>query len=244
MITVSIVSHRHGQMVPRLVDQLLMLPEVAKVVVTLNVEEDLVWPDLNRLVVIRNQHPKGFGANHNAAFHKCETAYFCVLNPDVLLLENPFGRLIESLSDPAVALVGPLVVAPNGRVEDSIRTFPTFRSLLCKALYSSDGRYQVSYGEPDIEPDWIAGMFMLFRSADFVALNGFDEAFFLYYEDVDICKRVWQNGRKVIACLSIRVMHDARRDSRKVWRYRWWHARSLLLYLVRYAGRRTSSTRR
>ncbi|WP_431323484.1 glycosyltransferase [Rhizobium sp. YTU87027] len=236
MITVSIVSHQHGDMVSRLVNQLLLFPEVTKVILTLNVSEELDWPISDRLVIVRNQLPKGFGANHNAAFQACDTAYFCVLNPDVILAASPFPHLLKLFSDPEVALVGPLVVAPDGRVEDSIRRFPTLVSLLLKAVGLSEGRYSISFGEDDLAPDWIAGMFMLFKSRDFASLNGFDERFFLYYEDVDICARIWRNRRKVMACPSVKIVHDARRDSRKIWRYRRWHVRSLFLYLTRYAG--------
>ena len=57
-------------------------------------------------------------------------------------------------------------------------------------------------------------MFMLVRSADYMAVGGFDEGFFLYYEDVDICARLWRSGRKVVICPEAIVVHDARRASR------------------------------
>jgi len=244
MITVSIVSHQHGVMVTQLLNQLLLFPEVTKVILTLNVNEELDSPISDRLVIIRNQLPKGFGANHNAAFQACDTTYFCVLNPDVVLATSPFPTLLKQFSDPQVALVGPLVVAPDGRVEDSIRTFPTPLSLLLKAVGLSEGRYSVTYGQDNLAPDWIAGMFMLFRSNSFASLNGFDERFFLYYEDVDICARIWRSSLKIVACPSVKIVHDARRHSRTLWRYRRWHLRSLVLYLTRYAGQHPRRARR
>jgi N-acetylglucosaminyl-diphospho-decaprenol L-rhamnosyltransferase len=194
LIAVSIVSHGHGDMVARLVGQLLAFPEVAQIILTLNVPESVALPDDARLTVIGNVEPKGFGANHNAAFVHCTQTFFCPLNPDIEFDRNPFPVLSAALTDDRVALVAPLVKSPDGKIEDSMRRFPTPASLLMKALGGSDGRYVVCEGQANFAPEWVAGMFMLFRSRDFHDLGGFDERFFLYYEDVDICVRVVAEG--------------------------------------------------
>ena len=85
-ITLSIVSHGQRDIALRMLDDILRLspPDVAEIIYTANIpERDL--PALNmghiRLVVIRNETPKGFGSNHNTAFSHCRTPYFCVMNP-------------------------------------------------------------------------------------------------------------------------------------------------------------------
>jgi hypothetical protein len=237
MIAVSIVSHGHGGMVARLVGQLLALPEVAQVILTLNVPESVALPDDARVRVIDNAAPKGFGANHNAAFAVCTETLFCPLNPDIEFDGNPFPVLCAAFADHRVALVAPLVKSPAGQIEDSMRRFPTPASLLIKAIGGSDGRYVVRDDQPDFSPEWVAGMFMLFRSRHFHDLGGFDERFFLYYEDVDICARVWQGGMKVRACPRGRVIHDAQRESRRRLRHLRWHVVSLARYFCKYWGR-------
>lgn len=238
MITISIVSHGHGAMVERLLSQALSFQDVQKIILTLNIPEQRALPVSEKILVIRNDEPHGFGANHNAAFRQCETEFFCVLNPDVLFFEDPFPQLLSVLEKKhEAAVVAPLVVTSGGRTEDSARHFPTIFSLMAKLAGRADGRYPVEFGQADIEPDWIAGMFMLFRSADYKSLGGFDEAFFLYYEDVDICARVWKSGRKVVLSPSEKVIHDAQRASHKSWRFRRWHLQSLLRYLSRYTFR-------
>ena len=77
-------------------------------------------------------------------------------------------------------------------------------------------------------------MFMLFRAEAFFRVGGFDEDFFLYYEDVDICTRLWKDGSRVLACPGAQVIHEARRASRRNVRYMRWHAASLLRYLGKY----------
>jgi GT2 family glycosyltransferase len=78
---------------------------------------------------------------------------------------------------------------------------------------------------------------MLFRSEAFADVGGFDERFFLYYEDVDICARLWNAGWKVVLQPSVSVVHDARRSSHRDLRYASLHARSMMLYFSKHLGR-------
>ena len=213
-ITVSIVSHGHASWVQPLVPHVLACPDVAHLILTRNIAEDIALPSDARLSIVDNTVAKGFGTNHNTAFRACRTPYFCVLNPDVWWTEDPFSGLLACLEATRAAVAGPLVIGPDGHAADSIRRFPTFLSLLRKAVGSDDGRYQTTFGAPCFPADWVAGMCMLFRSADFAAVGGFDEAFFLYYEDVDICARLWDSGRSVAACPKSLVTHAAQRASR------------------------------
>jgi N-acetylglucosaminyl-diphospho-decaprenol L-rhamnosyltransferase len=237
VIAVSIISHGHGEMIKGLIRALLACPEIRQVIVTRNIPEVLEIAQDDRIVWVDNALPKGFGANHNAAFAFCTQPFFCPLNPDIALFANPFPELMKGLARSDIALIAPLVVSPFGGVEDSMRHFPTLRSLATKALGRGDGRYVVQAGQADFFAEWVAGMFMLFRSEDFARLKGFDERFFLYYEDVDICVRVWQQGLKVAACPRVSVVHHARRDSRRSLRYLRWHLASMGRYFLKYWGR-------
>lgn len=230
-IAVSIVSHGHGPMVNRLIAQLRDCSEVGRIILTRNIPEPGEPPADDLVEVVRPDMPRGFGANHNAAFLHCREPYFCVLNPDIHLCGNPFPSLLACIEGTTAALAAPLIVAPNGDVEDSIRRFPTLRSLLLKAMGAGDGRYMVSREDASFRPDWVAGMFMLLRADDFAQIGGFDERYFLYYEDVDICMRLWQAERPVVACPSATAIHDARRASRKSLRHLRWHLASMGRYL-------------
>ncbi len=236
-VTVSLVSHGHGAMVEQLICQLSDCPEVGQIILTRNIPEPSVLQPTETLEITNNQIPAGFGANHNAAFKRCREPFFCVVNPDIKLSENPFPALLACLSKSNTALAAPLVVAPVGTVEDSIRRFPTPFSLLAKAMGNSDGRYDVMPGQPTLYPEWIAGMFMLFRSELFSQVGGFDSGFFLYYEDVDICTRLWKFGAQIVACPSVSVIHVARRESHRNWRFLRWHLASMARYFYKHFGR-------
>jgi GT2 family glycosyltransferase len=69
-----------------------------------------------------------------------------------------------------------------------------------KMFRKSDGRYTLTKDSPTQEVDWVAGCLMLFHTREFKSIGGFDEKFFLYYEDVDICAKTWAKQEKVLVC--------------------------------------------
>ena len=179
-VTVSIISHNQAALAQRLIGDLLAhCGRDIEIILTSNIPEDL--SELPKSVqVIRNLSPKGFGANHNAAFKAFSAEYFCVANPDVRLRSNPFPPLLAALAHGHVGVAAPLVSSPHGEPEDSARRFPTAASLFRKLLGSAP-RLDYEIGYTPISPDWVAGMFMLFRGDIFQAIDGFDERYFLYY---------------------------------------------------------------
>lgn len=225
-----------------LVESLLVISTVKQIIITKNIPEDLTLPANSRILTIENLTTKGFGANHNAAFKYCHQPFFCPINPDIKLLEDPFSELIHQIEATNSGIVAPLVLSPEGKVEDSIRHFPTPLSLFRKALGGSDGRYSVEPNTPPFQPEWVAGMFMLFRSAEFIKIGGFDETYFLYYEDVDICTRAHKAGIKITACPKISVIHEAQRRSHKNMTHLRWHIASMIKYFWKNRAPRTEKS--
>jgi N-acetylglucosaminyl-diphospho-decaprenol L-rhamnosyltransferase len=237
MISISIVSHGHGPMIPALINQLLTFPQVGKIILTLNTPESIQLPSDLRLVCISNKAPKGFGANHNAAFEHCATPYFCVLNPDIFFIQNPFPSLLEGFANPLVGLAAPIIKSLDGNIEDSVRHFITPISLMRRYLSSDDGAYSFVEGGVSFHPEWVAGMFMLFNTSTYRDIAGFDENYYLYVEDIDICTRVWLSGKQVLVVPEAAVIHDAQRASRANLRFMRWHISGLIRYFVKYWGR-------
>jgi GT2 family glycosyltransferase len=241
LISVSIVSHGHAEVAARLFDDLRVhKPTGIEVILTLNIEEALPFdPDSFPFSVktIRNASPRGFATNHNAAFDLAGGNFFCVLNPDIRVTADPFLALIRELRNPAVGAVAPLILAPDGAIEDSARPFPTLSSLVCKALGAEPKQYY-EIGEESISPDWIGGMFMLLRRDAFAAVGGFDARYHLYYEDVDLCARLRLAGYDIRLVPSASAVHLARRQSRRDIRYLLWHLRSMIRYILSGTRRR------
>jgi len=243
-VTVSIVSHGHGSMLNSLISSLLGFQQVKSIILTMNIPE--IFPEIldERIVLIQNQTPQGFAVNHNAAFQQSDSEYFCVLNPDVVFEENPFPLLLEDLiANSQIGLIAPLVKDLQGKVEDSARPFLSVQNLVRRNLMSQTDAYPLIEGGPLFFPEWIAGMFMLYPSATYAAVKGFDEQYFLYVEDADICTRIWRAGYKVGLDPRIAIIHDARRVSLKSWQHFSWHIQGILRYLCKFAYRLPKTSR-
>ncbi len=239
--TFSIVSHRQGALVALLLGDIARhCPADVEVVVVVNVPEDEGYlhgfpPD--RLTVIRNETARGFGANHNAASRVARGRHFVVTNPDVRFHSDPLPPITSLLQRSSVGAVGPLVLGPSGTPEDSARRFPTVLSLARRVL-TKRGALDYDGSGPPLSIDWAAGMFLAFRNETFKAVGGFDERFFLYFEDVDLCARLHMRGLEVYLQPASIVIHDARRHSHRDLKYLSWHLASAMRYLARRAAGR------
>ena len=236
LVSVSVVSHGQLAMVLDLLEDIqeFCCATPLEVLLTLNIDEigaievsQYSFP----ISVIKNAEPKGFGANHNQAFKAASGTFFCVLNPDIRLLADPFPALIDVFANPAVGVCAPLVISIDGQAENSVRKFPTPMTILKKVV----GRgipldYEI--GNSLLLPDWVGGMFMFFRSAVYKQVKGFDERYFLYYEDVDLCARLTNLGFKVVFCPASKVIHLAQRTSHKSIKYLRWHISSMLRFFM------------
>lgn len=236
LVSVSIVSHGQANLVLELLKDLdqWCANENLEVLLVLNTPEVLPFKlsdFLYSIKIIKNEMPKGFAENHNAAFAQSAGDFFCVLNPDIRLGQSLFSPLLPMLDDHSVGLIAPLVVSPEGSVEDSARTFPTPLTILCKVLGGCLGSSYVIDRLP-VFPDWVGGMAMLFPRTVFQEIGGFDQRYFLYYEDVDLCARLRLRGYQVMLSPQVCVTHHAQRTSRRKLRYLSWHLRSMLRFFL------------
>ncbi|RST54320.1 glycosyltransferase family 2 protein [Variovorax sp. MHTC-1] len=222
-VTVSIVSHGQLELVRPLLEQLDRFSRAltAKVVLTQNIAE----PDLLagtqwgfEIERIENAVPLGFGANHNQAFDRCTTPWFLVLNPDIRFDRDVLAPLIAQAA-PDSGLLTPRILEPGKSAPEQHRAIITPLEIL--------RRKRPDYELP-LVPDWIPGLFMLFRSEAYRQVGGFDERFFMYGEDFDICARTRLAGWRLQVAEDLTALHDAQRASRTSLRHLYWHVTSLL----------------
>lgn len=236
LLSVSAVSHGQMSLISGLMQDIQKHCKHLKVefILTLNLDEPLPFVGSDffyPLKIIRNLTPKGFGANHNQAFKLASGQFFCVINPDIRFGSDPFSALLANLSHSCAGVIAPLVLDPDGNVEDSARRFPTPSIILSKVFRQ---RKQVDYSVSDqpMMPDWVGGMFMLFPRRVFQQLHGFDERYFLYYEDVDLCARLRLAGYQVAVRPDSKVVHHAQRSSHRSLKFLRWHMASMLRFFL------------
>jgi N-acetylglucosaminyl-diphospho-decaprenol L-rhamnosyltransferase len=220
-VTVSIVSHGHWDHIEPLLRQLSTWcgASIERVVLTLNVpervraEEGLAFP----VEVIRNARPRGFGANHNTAFARTTTPWFLVMNPDLRIDSDVIRPLLAA--EESAGLVAPRVQEPGCTEPEPYRTLVTPAELI---------RRRQQGHEPPERPSWIAGMFMLVRTSAYRGVRGFDERFFMYCEDVDLCVRLQLAGWKLQVATDVIVHHEAQRESHSSLHALLWHLSSFI----------------
>jgi N-acetylglucosaminyl-diphospho-decaprenol L-rhamnosyltransferase len=192
----------------------------------------------------------GFGGAANRGVAATDTRYVAVLNPDVVVKPETIGALVAALdANPRLAIVGPRIDTPNGEWYPSARAFPTLRDALGHAFLhfvAPRNRFSRRYKVLDHDPavarpaDWVSGTFFVVRRDAFDAVGGFDEAYFMYVEDVDLCWRLRQAGWDVRYDPAGRVTHVIGVSSERApYRMILAHHRSLFRFSVKtHTGRR------
>lgn len=242
LISFSVVSHGHGPHIVTLLESLVSsgLSTAcgnAEVLLTLNVPEPQLkaqvqqrdWPF--RVVVTENAAPLGFGANHNQAFAKARGDVFAVVNPDIAFLPLDANTGREALVvPPRVGVWVPRQVDRTGKVQDHCRALITPWSLLARVAMRLAGARSLSGVAPTAEvADWVNGALMWFPRQVYQALGGFDERYFMYCEDADLCLRLQLAGWRMQTA-PFNVLHDAQRNSLRPGKHLRWHLTSLVKF--------------
>lgn len=197
----------------------------------------------------------GFGTAANRGVAACREEYVLVANPDLVMAPGAVAALVAALdAEGSIGVVGPRIHTPDGRLYPSARQFPDLVTAMghgALGLLRPDNRFsrryhlaEASTADPRRDRtyvDWVSGTCMLVRRRAFEAVGGFDEAYFMYVEDVDLCWRLHAHGWRVAYEPAAEVTHEIGVSSRRVpYRMILEHHRSLW----RFARRTTVGARR
>jgi N-acetylglucosaminyl-diphospho-decaprenol L-rhamnosyltransferase len=159
----------------------------------------------------------GFGTAANRGVVATTGEYVMILNPDVVVEPGATKMLADVLdTEPLVAIVGPRVENPDGTLYPSVRRFPDLGMAIGHAFLGfvrPDNRFSRNYKMLDedrsqaADVDWVSGTCMLVRRCAFEEVDGFDESYFMYVEDVDLCWRLGRAGWRVAYEPRAAVMH-------------------------------------
>ncbi len=238
-ICISVVSHGQDDLVRELLESLAAhcCCEQLTVIVTRNIP-DTTQPHFEQyafpVTLLNNTTPRGFGANHNQAFLHCREDFFCVVNPDIVFVSDPFPHLTAAVAGSEIGVAAPLLVDSDGGLQDSWRDFPSPVRILQRLVFRESNGEDLQLPETSLAPDWVAGMFMLFPTSIYSRINGFDESYYMYCEDADICRRLALQGSGTLVVSTVQAIHDARRASHTTVRHLSWHISSLLRFFIKY----------
>jgi N-acetylglucosaminyl-diphospho-decaprenol L-rhamnosyltransferase len=163
------------------------------------------FPDVR---VIAQAFRAGFGANHNTVIRATDSRYVYVLNEDTTSSDWGFDRMVAFLdANPRLAALGPRLVYPTGRHQQSAWRFPT--PAVSVLGLPSLGRIGVeqSVGNCPRNVDWAIGAALVLRRQALGEVGLFDEGFFLYSEEVDLCRRLRRAGWRACYFPEVTVVH-------------------------------------
>lgn len=196
-----------------------------------------------RAKLVLTQQNIGYGGGQNLAFQYAQSDYHLVLNPDVFVSVDALNNAIRWMdAHPSVVLLAPDVCDPSGERSFLCRRMPSLSVLLLRGFAPRWVRHvfrrslawhemrDVVDGKNIVwDPPVVGGCFMLFRSAAYSALDGFDRRYFLYFEDYDLSLRAACQGR-IAYVPDVRISHAGGGASRKGLRHILMFARSALTF--------------
>jgi N-acetylglucosaminyl-diphospho-decaprenol L-rhamnosyltransferase len=172
------------------------------------------FPDVR---VIAQDARAGFGANHNTVIRATEGRYVYVLNEDTTAGDWAFDRIVSYLdAHPRVAALGPRLVYPDGRLQDSAWRFPTPLVSALGLLTVGKVGVKQSGGDAPHAVDWVMGAALVLRREALDEVGLFDEEFFLYSEEVDLQFRLREAGWEVHFFPEATVVHHESQFSAEI----------------------------
>ena len=184
-----------------------------------------LFPDVR---LIKNDSNLGFARAVNRSLVQGSAPYILILNPDTIVAPGFFEPLLEYMSAHGdVGVIGPRILDTDRTVQGSARAFPTLltalfgrRSILTRFFPDNPiTRENIltsrSDGSTPMAVDWVSGACMLVRRETVAHVGPMDARFFMYWEDADWCRRMWQNGWKVVYFPKSSVVHFAGVSSNK-----------------------------
>ncbi|NTW89659.1 MAG: glycosyltransferase family 2 protein [Candidatus Moranbacteria bacterium] len=163
------------------------------------------FPWLKNTEIIQGDKNLGFGAGHNALAKRGDAKYLLILNPDLKFIEpGTIGRLLRAIKETGSQVVGPRLITTEGVTQ--AWDHGGWRGILYY-WKSVIGIRETVVETKNRQVPWVSGAVFLIDKISFETVSGFDEEFFLYAEELDLCDRVRMNGNTITYAPSISVMH-------------------------------------
>jgi GT2 family glycosyltransferase len=220
LVDVVVVAYNSRDVLRTCVEPFLGDEEIHTIVVD-NASPDDSGDAVANLAVtlVGERDNRGFGAGCNAGWRAGSAPYVLFLNPDAELTANAVKTLGRALAvDTTVGAVGPRILERGGALDHSIRRFPRLSSTYAQAFFLHRLSRTRSWGDEVVRDDakyasshdveWLSGACLMVRRSALEQLQGFDEGFFMYCEDTDLCQRVWKLGLRVRYVAEAQAIHD------------------------------------
>jgi len=216
---------------------------------------EMLWREFPEVKVLANNQNFGFAKANNQAIAKAQGKYVLLLNPDTEFTEDTLKPIAQKMdADESIGVLGCRLLNSDGTLQPSVRRFPRKRDILV-ILFKLDRIFpklldhylarDFSYTQPPPNPllskgggvsmeqvHQVMGAFFLVRREVFEKIGLLDEEYFIWFEEVDFCRRVWQNGWKVVYYPNISIVHHSSKSfaQAQTWKKQLWFFQSAWRY--------------
>lgn len=245
-IIASVVLYKHNYNdIKSTLDSLIADESIDKIVLVDNGSHCLWLSELKnaKIEIITTRHNRGFGAGHNTVLSKYTDSadYFLICNPDISFPKGEMSKLYDYCLANNVDFSIPKIVYPDGTLQYACKLLPNPVQLFARRFFKNSGAelnqqyelHQADYGKPFFAPSF-SGCCIILSNAAVIYSGGFDERFFLYFEDVDLSRRLCDSDMKVVYCPVSVVYHEAQRRSYIKYKFLFYHVVSACKYFNKW----------
>lgn len=216
--SVITVTYNNGNSIQDYLESLSeYLPENSEVIIVDNHSTDDTVPIIEnfrqthkKIVLIKNEQNYGFSVGNNLAAQKARGGFLLILNPDIKITKGSLESLLNYLETREdIGIIAPKLIMEGGKVQPSVRKLPTLWGVIAEYYLGRKQEYDeyVPESKDPVEVEAVYGAAMLMRSSVFQEAGGFDEKYFVYYEDLDLCRRIKKRGYKVVYYPGVPFLH-------------------------------------
>jgi N-acetylglucosaminyl-diphospho-decaprenol L-rhamnosyltransferase len=242
-VFISVVNHRHDELITNS-NTLACLAKKYSVIIKSNTRPSdnlKKYCTKNDIHLLHTNKKNGFGTNNNDVFKYSlenlnleKNDYFLVLNPDVEISVEALSKLLTAATknQSDISTINLFRNTDMTIYDYSIRKKPTLLNPIKTIFgFKRNDFYNKDEIKNPIEVDWASGSFLLFKSDCYQSLNGFNEKYFMYFEDADICRRAHSKNYSVVYYPEIKAVHYASFKNRKIFsRHTLWYLFSSVRY--------------
>jgi len=229
-LSIIIVNYNTGPVTRACIESILKqkLPFKFEIIVVDNdsSDESVVYlrSDFPEITVIANERNMGLAAGNNTGIARAQGAYYLILNPDVIVLPGALENLVAYMEEhEQVGMAGGQLLSPNGTIQASCYRFYTPLTIVYRRTplgKTMRGKSEVArflmkdFDHKTVrDVDWLMGACLMLRANAVNDVGGMDERYFMYFEDIDWCRRFWEAGWRITYLPSAQLSHYHQRSS-------------------------------
>lgn len=213
-LSIIIVTHNSSDHIEDCIKSVLdNLPKDSEIIVVDSGSEDKtknILKAYKEVILIESKENIGFGKGANLGLKKAKGQYLFFLNPDTKVTDDAIAKLLEFAEGKEFGIIAPKLIEPGGKIQESVTHFPTIWNAVKEFYLGLKNSY--SQYAPDskdaLEVECVYGAAMMIKKSVFEKLKGFDERYFMYFEDLDFCRKIKKLELKIYYLPFVKIYHE------------------------------------